>query len=244
MATTSKIVKTEMETSKIIKTEPNEPFKSEADAKRRTPTRGLWTHEGRLFNERIIYLNKSTTKYLIIGIDPVEFEVVVRICCRTTGNHVTIPGGRFFIFVLKANDPTAELPGLELDCVNIKVINDLFWISETPKEGEHPTFVKSIALHPISIDKLLRIQNAIKSLIASHDCIALNYKRIVDSFRSKTAAKDDAGTMKFLYGQLGMRGMYGVSTDSDTYNVALDMICNQDYFETLDLYKGFYNEHL
>lgn len=57
---------------------------------REGPAHKLWSHETRMFDEKTVYLNKSTTKYVIIGIEPEKFEPTIKICDRTTGSHITI----------------------------------------------------------------------------------------------------------------------------------------------------------
>lgn len=50
----------------------------------------LWTHKTRLLDEKAFYLNKSNTKYVMIGIDSGTFYATIRICDRTNGCHVII----------------------------------------------------------------------------------------------------------------------------------------------------------
>lgn len=53
-------------------------------------SRKLWAHEGRLFDEKFIYLNRSTTKYVTVGLEPEFYEPRIRICDRLSGNHITL----------------------------------------------------------------------------------------------------------------------------------------------------------
>ncbi len=60
-------------------------FTSVDGAKKRKLQLGLWTCEGRMFYEKVIFLNKSTTKFVIVGIDPVAFSPKMKFCDRATG---------------------------------------------------------------------------------------------------------------------------------------------------------------
>lgn len=60
---------------------PLKMAKSDASAS----TTQLWTSEKRMFGEKIFYLNKSTTKYVIVGyealtLDRKAFGVIRQIC--------------------------------------------------------------------------------------------------------------------------------------------------------------------
>lgn len=75
----------------------------EMDKTKRQATK-LWTHEGRLFNERIIYLNKSTSKHIIMGIDFNTFKAVMLLCDRVSGFHVPVLYDEVYAFFTNAEE--------------------------------------------------------------------------------------------------------------------------------------------
>lgn len=78
-------------------------FSNHQSSKKVAPTTGsnkMWTNEGRMFDERIIYLNKSTSKFVIIGVDIITFEPTMKICDRATGLFFTIPQPIQWLFQL------------------------------------------------------------------------------------------------------------------------------------------------
>lgn len=86
--------------------------------KKRKVAGSLWTHEARMFAEKTIYLNKSTTKYAIIGNDSLTFEATMKICDRTTGSHITIPTVEKITYfmqrvqqLLKPSAPSSKVEG-------------------------------------------------------------------------------------------------------------------------------------
>lgn len=66
------------------------PSNSEDGPAAKVPKLGMRNRETRMFNETILFLNKSTTKFLIIGINPVEFTPNLRICDRSSGDHISM----------------------------------------------------------------------------------------------------------------------------------------------------------
>lgn len=78
--------------------------KSKTEKFDHTQSPKLWKYENRMFMERILYLNNTTTKYIIVGIHPVNFEHRVRICDRTTGCHISVEKENFnaFLHVVKS----------------------------------------------------------------------------------------------------------------------------------------------
>lgn len=215
--------------NKIMKLDETYPEKADTCSEQPVNPRkhrklGLWTHEGRLFNEKIVFLNKSTTKYVIIGIDPVDFSSVARICDRVTGTHVSMRGDVFgdFLSELDARyDGSYALDRLYTG-PSIKVINDLFWISNDNS---------SVALHKISVGNLVEISHLLYKEVRRRDKCNQTYKDIVDKYRDATARMNPAETTEFL------RKSIKICNFNDEYDVLFSILTNIDYLDTLDYYK-------
>lgn len=179
---------------------------------------------------KTVYLNKSTTRYVIIGNDPVDFSAVVCICDRVTGSHVTIPKGIFgsFLSHLQATENgTFSLDSI-LDGVSIILIRDVFWIS---------TDKGTVSLGRISVENLLRIGYLVMVELQNHHFYKHIYKNIVESYREMTANMNLEKTCEFL--QKTIRTTT-IAQDADEYTVLFDLITNRDYLITLDTYKDFF----
>jgi len=194
---------------------------------RKSAKPGLWTREVRMFNEKFVFLNKSTTKYIIIGNDPIDFDVVVRICDRVTGTHVSMDAATFSHFLshlTAAHDGTYSLDSL-LRGVDIKVIRDMFWV-KTAKD--------SIPLHSITVENLIRIPRELIHEIKLHEDCRSEYRGFFEKYRASTAGLDPSETTAFLRHLLSQLNRY---SDRDEHTFLFDLIVNRDYLYTLEKYK-------
>lgn len=120
----------------------------------------LWTHETRMINEKIIYLNKSTAKYVILGNNCTTFEEAIKICDRTSGSHITLTGPQQIHFnqivdkLISNHEYDAELESRS--GVEITQLSDGIW-----KFKERNGF-GSIVLQKISLENYLYIKECIE----------------------------------------------------------------------------------
>lgn len=206
--------------------EPNTDQSEESGGNRKKP--GLWTSEGRLFNEKTIYLDKTTTKYVIIGVDPVRFEAVVHFCCRLTGNHFTLDEENFHTFLAQLDQAVRlyEVDTLQDSGVKIKL------------SGNFCTLYKDktiFLLHCISIDNLLYFAREIIMALTERSKLASTYRTITEKYQSLTAKMNHEETCEFLKSSI-----MPIHFGTDEYNILSDLICNYGYFVTLDKYKNHF----
>lgn len=197
---------------------------------REQTSRGLWDCEGRLFGEKFFFLNKSTTKYVIIGIDPVTFETTLRICDRVTGSHVTITRTNFIHFIdhLRAgisgrnNDGDRYTLHSTLREISIRNIDDLCYLS---------TDSGTVCLDIISVNNLLRISRFLFFEMMWYTDCKRDYKFFVTELCVKAANLNPEHTLKFLEDSLGGR-KFGIEAV-----VLFNLVAHVDYFITLPFYK-------
>lgn len=68
-----------------------------------------------MFNEKIVFLNKSTTKYAIFGTHSTTFKSTMRICDRSTGAYFSIDFDQYDIFLKQVKNLLNENFKIELD---------------------------------------------------------------------------------------------------------------------------------
>jgi hypothetical protein len=221
-----------MKTTEKVNVEEDEENDGNSLVQRKPASHGLWTREGRLFIERFYFLNKSTTKYVIIGIDPVTFEVLIRICDRVTGSHVTITHNNFgnFITHLKSHACGRNNPGMaysldasELKEITIKNIHDLYWLS---------TGTDTVGLHFICVDNLIYIAKHLGMIMKEYTFVNRLYKEYINHLCAKTANMNNHQTLDFLFDELdNCRGQL------INGHLLMDLVAHADYFITLPFYK-------
>lgn len=197
-------------TSLEIQQEPQQLIQS-------VPTNGLRTREDRMLDEKIIFLNKSTTKYLIIGVEPITFNAKVCICDRATGTHISMTGPDFLHFMSEIQN---KATGFHADCpiqsaVRVNIENNLWWITSLDQ---------TIVLHRISIDNIIRFGYILYCAVKKRLNEASLYQTIVNEYKTKTAGMDFDKTYELLLNSFRQK------TDGELEHTILqDLICNLAY---------------
>lgn len=211
----------------------------------------MWTSEGRMFQEKVFYLNKSTTKYAIVGVHPTELRPKMKICDRASGAHILINMFEFVYFIRHikcAMNPDPEDDGTDdtgESGVSIQPVSKNVWKITTNSNGF------GLAMHRISLEKLLEIEgwifNEMKERLRGDD-----YADALEAIRKATTGFNEGQILDFLNGVKlkGIReSMKSILPRQDNYelcyDIACDLMCNREYFLTLAEYdEGFFRRIL
>lgn len=209
---------------------PSKKFKAENHHK-------LWTHEVRMINEKLIYLNKSTTKYVIIGNDSTTFEPIIKICDRTNGAHITLSDKQADYF--------------------IKIVNKLISNDEYDAELENGSGVEITELYPsiwkfkekngfgtIVLQKIsLQNLSYCSECILKEMCARLTdrdaYRSSLMEMRREVADLDKTAKKRALLCFIFVIGKER-ENKKIKHHLATSIMCNRPYLETLEEYKDFY----
>ncbi len=217
----------------VVKT-PSEADKMRCEGKRGS---SLWTHEARMFNERTVYLNKSTTKYIIIGVHAKTFEPTIKICDRATGAYVTVSSleriGKFRELVQKLVNGeqsfNAEARGAE---VQVEVLSTVLWRITSGPIG--------LTMHKVSLDNFLLFS----------DCIftELNMRMDGAKYHSFISELCDEIVKNHMTVNDVWKHLHGVINDNMAadgdkfrFSIAKDLVLNRGYFMIMDEYSHLYN---
>lgn len=202
----------------------------------------LWTHDARMINEKFIYLNKSTTKYVIIGNDAETFLEGVKICDRTNGSHITfryLPGFKEIVdgIITKGE----QNPDLESKVgVNFMKLSDGIWkIKEENGFG-------TIVLQKISLENFLycyeilynhwfnrwNSSDALKSAAMGMRSTLANLD--ADAKKKEILSFIEKGNSNFITGGFENR------EERLKHCLATSIITCRPYLHTLEEYKDFY----
>lgn len=183
------------------------------------PTGELWTHEKRLFGEKIFYLNESTTKYVITGLTPKSFETIVRICDRATGSHISIEAENWTEFVRVVSsiiDVSYSLdPGSTTVRCGVRFYfmgNGVWRLTES---------LHSIIIHENSLKTFMRIAKLISLHLKEYDIE--DYKSSIEAIRKDTAGMTDGEILEYLYDHI-----VAFHEGNTGYQLRSDLICNRD----------------
>lgn len=210
--------------------------KLNANEKKTTTRSGLWTHEGRMFNEKVVYLNKSTTKYVIIGIHPINFEPTIMICDRVTGAYLCISSleritnFKNLVRKLVASDDTYEIEakaaGVRVDAIPSACL----WRLTSGYVG--------LSMHRVSLDNFLLVADCILQEVHTR-CNGERYKEFIGSLQQYIAERNMTPKQKWDY--LNELQVIALNTESKhDYRVLSDLIFNRAQFMCMDEYVDFY----
>jgi hypothetical protein len=141
-----------------------------------------------MFNETFIYLNKSTTKYIIVGIDPNTYVPNMRFCDRSTGSHLTLNVNQFAHFVQIVNaaitgvyNPnnfahTDELFAFS-GIIFRQIGNRMFKITSSLRPG-------SVITRTDTLQKFMKVERIILRELISRD--GLVYRQALDELKNAT----------------------------------------------------------
>lgn len=199
----------------------------------------LWTHEARMFAEKTFYLNKSTTKYIIIGNDVETFEAAVKICDRTTGSHITISRfwniTEFFISVGKLIK-TGEIQ-FDDTVVDVEKLPGEMW-KFTQKIG-----YGSIVLHKISLQNLIPIITFINCETTTRHNQTSRYVDALDIYKDKMSTSSAKSKEEKIREIAAIKHEETIPDDlaSFLYGFGEELIIIAPHLETLEKYAMFYN---
>lgn len=189
----------------------------------------LWTHEDRMYAEKFFYLNKSSTKYAIVGLDTHTVKPVLRICDRATGRHISIihTGLEPFIMVLAniVNCTYTLRRGLieniddQIACMKFECIGNGIW-----RISDGHTEYSNLQIHTSTIKNLLRIMELIRLHMGHYNTEA--FGSMIEGLYSKLKPMKDTEIDSFLYEE------FKKPTNGYMEHQALaDLICYRDYFK-------------
>lgn len=203
-----------------------------------TPKSVLRTSEGRMFNEKFIFLNKSTSKFVIIGIHPVTFQACLKICDRASGSFVSMTLDNFVQFVryirVLLDDPFADE---NFDNEDEDRILKLFSVESLSKDVWKiaPVDGFGIAVHRLTLENLLESESCIYGEMFRRLC-GEDYKKAMDKLRFETVDYSEKAILEQL-----QKMRIGNEHSSIEYQLAFDLICHHDFFITLQEYnEGFF----
>lgn len=239
-----------VELSKIAPFGLKRPSAADVAALEKTPKRRnidhkLWTHEERMFAEKTIYLNKSTTKYIIIGNDSATFAATMKICDRTTGCHITIATKEKILSFCRIAQQLVsphEPDSINGDEADVSIVQlspdapDVWKISQKTGFG-------SIVLHKVSLLHFGPYEKCITEEVNQRDQWSSKFPEmlsilIVDMVSSPQMTPEEKLDAIQHY-------TYNSEEDRDTselmFQIGFGIITNRPYLETQEAYAVFYN---
>ncbi len=198
----------------------------------------LWTNEERMFGEKVFYLNKSTTKHLIVGLEPNNFKGLVKICDRVTGKHITIIRENFSTFIRVIDSILTTSYTLENghvrktgDNSGIKfgVISDGIW---KLSEVDNPR--ASIFMHRTTFHALLRIDELVTRRLLFLESMGL--EKFIEMLTAETIDLTEDQIIPYLYTKIDK-----FLVDSMEYQFIADFIVNVEAYSKVGKFaRDFY----
>jgi len=193
----------------------------------------LWTHEPRMWAEKFFYLNKSTTKYVIVGLEPETFRPLVRICDRVTGKYISIPQAQFEAFhkvIAKIINGTYTLNGGYIEGEEVadsgmkfaSTANGIWRIADA---------LTSIQIHSSSLKSFLRTIGLIRHHIVTYN--HPDFAGFVDQIRFDTKDLTPPEADTYLYDTLEntTKKVFEEKFVKEIWlQVIFDLICNNEYY--------------
>lgn len=199
--------------------------KSTKTSNNQIASRQLWTHEKRMFAERTIHLNKSTTKYLIIGNDFTTFEPTMKICDRTTGSHVTI-------------STTEKINNF------CKIVRHIVYGDEDESiDGDAGVLVEPVSpeLYKISLQQFTSNDICIIREVKLREEWSSKYPKIIEIIRADVTSTPQMSQEEKLYAIYQYMSRVEEDEQALTTEIAFGIIINRSYLQGLEAYAAFYN---
>lgn len=217
------------EVSNSISSGDSKQHQPPENGKRKEPSRGLYVHEGRMFDEKIYFLNKSTTKFVIVGIEPVNLKPSVCICDRVNGFYITIDGEMIGYFFRKLKAVLSGMVDTDTyqDCgITIKKKGSNYWFMN----GDY-----GVVLHEISVQNLSFIGPILTAAVVKRADESDDYESIINSFKDTTELMSCDAILFWWRSKLD-----DIVTHTKPYNILVDLIVNSAYLKKLQKYKHLY----
>lgn len=187
----------------------------------------------RLFREKIFFINP--TKFVVIGIDPVQFKVLVRICDGVSGTSVTLPDGQFGFFVQHFESSLTKKWFLDhiLRCdATYHIEKNSCWFMQ------NTDLTRKVELSRHEAEKLIRIGPLIRFAMESRQADARKYKKVVDKYQILTKGMDASKTCELIMKSF----LHESHKKSVEFHVLSEIICNTEYLYTMEYYKTFFDK--
>lgn len=198
----------------------------------------LVRNEGRLFLERTVYLNKSTTKYAIIGVHPITFRSIMKICDRSSGSYFDVTSGQYLYFMRRVKTLLDE---------NFEVDNPVFVDDSRDHVFAFTPLSQDVwriesedgpgaALHRISLENLIRFDAYVMADLVQRETWAIDCEKEMEEIRFATVDFAESKILEYI-DTISKKSEYG----SLNHQLALDLIINREYLLTLQEYNdGFF----
>lgn len=205
-------------------------------AKKMKIEKKLARSEGRLFHEKIVFLNKSTTKYAAIGVHPTTFKPLMRICDRSTGSFFAVKNDEYCEFIHRIERLLTDEPSGILSTssnIRIEVLSENVWKFDSD-EGN------GAAVHRITLENLLQLEGCIYTELEQREHWGLECQKVIEKLRFETVDLTEREIMVYL----NTRRLDAVFC-SITYQVVFDLMCNRSYLLSLEEFnEGFYKRRI
>lgn len=200
-----------------------------------------WSHEDRLFGEKVFYLNKSTTKYVNIGLDPESLSPLVRICDRVSGCYITIKKKNFNEFTRIISSIINYSCKLDRGYIKRSALLCGIKFCAMGKNIWKLTQVgldyATVHIHEANFRTYLRIAPLISVHLDEYDPVA--YNQYIEELRCEIGEKSEDEIIKYLYEQLTK-----FKSGQTEHQVLTDLICNQESYMDLEKFNAeFYNRN-
>lgn len=183
----------------------------------------LWTNEVRMLGEKFYYLNKSTTKYVIVGLDHRSIRPIVRVCDRATGRYISINQSALESFVSVISAIVSGSYTLNCGCIVksepqiermefASIGNSIWQISDGSIE------FACLQIHVTSLKNLVRIMDVIRWQIGLYDCDA--FGSLIGDLKLKINGMTDSEIDSFLHNELKQH-----QNGYTEHQVLSDLIC-------------------
>lgn len=198
----------------------------------------------RMFDERFFYLDKTGTRYVITGLDPVTFQPTTKICDGNTGLHITIPtweNGLTFWYhcelLVEGVQPMNDYADITYERVHNT--DDTVW-KLTGKEGSG-----TVMLNKHNLQNILRFKVCMDHELLRQENMTRKYQdaieRIKQVLRCVTRYNPRLSDSEKMYEIYESHNCGGDAAEEELiYQTAFTIITGRSYLETLPMYADFY----
>lgn len=210
-----------------------------------TKKRKLWTHDTRMFDERIFYLNNTATRFIIVGVDPETFKPSTKICDAATGEYLTISS-------MEKNLVFCDIVELLLQGVPpfdgntdfivspVRAPENMVWKLTDKNTGD------SIVLNQINLENIYRYNVFICHELRRRERMSSEYAamiaRVKDHLSESLRDNQQLSEIEKIYEiYASTHRAIGAAEEDLWYQVVSGIVTGSSYLKTLPLYENFYN---